>query len=896
MLNCKGLLFRESSAHVLYRTTHVPLWLRDDGGQRVVPMSAAKEDAHLFWARLAPVFGDVFHRARRFAFQLPRSVFGELSDLLLGKGQDSCPLVSVQCRPLAFDQRPCEWSIFVAAMVVSTPAPSARTSVLLLTALEIEYLQMTRPDFFGMSRAGLRPEQVCTPSQCFGEIHSCAEVTDKSDPRPCPGLVGLVQELRRIRCFEWDKAQVAADEVAMLQHLHVIILAVGLAGVAVLSRAHANRPVHSDLLLFYENFHWVVRSFRFQRYLSLKQPSCVVLTAELDDWVRSFECAIDASVNGAAISSDFSFDGIVPKKMCNISLADLKRHLGKSVQCLGRSPVVHSYVENGVVMQTEDEGALVRFDELVSYWEKKKNAHSCKHANCSIQVRWTLTLEECCGERGRTFCNVLYKLGMHPFFNEDLLLRSVGWIDGFTAPYFMCRQQGAFVGHSEQGGSSACGCLLAERSASMKWEASYYAHGKMVNDLRRFITSRAMLAGRQVDKDTYPGPLLWSDDPNGSLIIEGLGMVVYFGASTIQRPGEFAMTARSRTVEDRGLFVEYHQTTTVDSEDDSPPLIFFAQNLAPLTLPWCKDVLPAITNPEMPSDVVLRCWGLGYLLFCRTHGHHVAAPDVVSAARLSVLREILMPTLQQLSALGPSSFVKRVVLHRRLDELLLPYDLYAGTHKGAGHAEVFRACVCEVCFKVISNLLWQEGTMFMCAICADMKSNGVVWEPGNVVDLLNIGVPSTVQKVYEFNAPDQLRELSGKSIVSVLNSAALAELQLILQSLFPLRDGDVVTSMALEKGMRIAVGPVVALRDGVQHEQLFRGQVPLKLFGSLVCFGPILNVSPDNKIDNGRRHNCTLRIVDSKYAELVVDTPIAVGEELLMRVEPYFQRPGVLKK
>jgi hypothetical protein len=425
----------------------VPFWMEDDL-QQVVEFENSSRDAQLFWSRLSPLVEKFLRRSRRTALSFNRLRFGVLADLLVGKSNDLYSLVAIHCKPIPFALRPCEWSIFVAVMIVSTPSPDQRTSFVLLTALEIESLQLAEHDVFSMSRIGVASEELFTPSQCFGEIWKKRELLRESSASFVVSrqLVHLVEELRRIKCFKFD-ACVSTAGPLLLQYLHVIIMSAGLGGLVVLTRAH-DCLLEDELFRFYENFHWIVRSARFLSYFQLAAPSFVVLNGELDEWVRSLQTKIDRGVNAPVYDKLFAFDGVVAEGgSCSLSLQDLINRLEHEATATGRAAVVHSYLQGvecglvfclvfynknigGLVMQCEDGGLDIQFKDITLYLEVQTKQHSCSHARCSVQIRWTLSLEECCNDRGRRFCHKLFLLGLHPFLQTDLVQRSVGWIEG----------------------------------------------------------------------------------------------------------------------------------------------------------------------------------------------------------------------------------------------------------------------------------------------------------------------------------------------------------------------------------------------------------------------------------------------------------------------------------
>ena len=358
----KCLIFSPSGDFLVSRPCSVPLW-KADSREQVLPLVSVRLEASLFWRRLAPLFESFLRKSRRTAFPVSRSLFGATATLLLGpkdndeeeemddedSNHDHEQLAAVACKALPPHLRPCEWSVFVGAMVISTPAPDQRTSFVLLSALELETMQTRKPDLFGISRRGVPTEEVFTPSQCFGEIWAMKEwLTDNvsvdTNQPDSVTLVLLVDELRRIRCFDFEKCRSPADPL-ILQYLHIIILAAGLPGLAVLDRMHRRLKSRDEILHFYENFHWVMRSQRFQAYFRLPVPTGVVLTPALDSWVRSLQRKIDDGVNASKFDRRFAYDGAVEGSKCNLSLKDLLAKLGSDALVFGRAAVVHSYLQ-----------------------------------------------------------------------------------------------------------------------------------------------------------------------------------------------------------------------------------------------------------------------------------------------------------------------------------------------------------------------------------------------------------------------------------------------------------------------------------------------------------------------------------------------------------------------
>lgn len=540
-------------------------------------------------------------------------------------------------------------------------------------------------------------------------------------------------------------------------------------------------------------------------------------------------------------------------------------------------------------MQSEDAGTIIRFDTLIDFLKAKSDEHNCKFGNCSVQVRWTVTLEECCNARGRRFCRKLCLMGLHPFANVDLVQRSVGWVEGFSAPYFMCRLEGTFVGHTEQGGTAAHAVLLnQEKSSSMAWEASYVPAGKMVGDLKRFTQSRALKLHEKMDEsaedqDHYPGPLLWWDDQQGGMILEGLGLLVYFGTTMVQKPGEMVMTSCSRLMDDAGLFVQYHQTRTL-APNGGPqnPLVLFAQNLAPVgSASWCEDVLPRVACSKSASDSVMLCWGLGFLLFCQSHPEVSAAPSVLHAARVSLVRELLLPTLAHLTRLGPA-FQKGTVLNKDLDKFVFPFDLYSRDVVSNARMEVFRQCVCDQCSVVIPCLLFAHNRTFRCLDCSGMKANGAVWEIEKLLKMLDQSVVGPCEM--HLRPREELRELCGvkfvDSLFKWLECDAFAESQAILQAVFVVNAaGDVEARAPLERGSKVALSPVLTC-DHVRLASVFLADSLPRLVEDgfsppFVLLGYVLNFPSRT---NGPP-NCKF-VIANGTAELHFDQPVAKGGKL----------------
>lgn len=320
----------------------VPLW-QFDSKQRTVSFEKKDAAAQSFWRHLAPLFDACLRKTRRVAFAFPRFLFGEMADLLIGEESGREDLVFVQCKAIPFELRPCEWSVFVAAMIVST---LERTSFVLLTALEIETLQVSKPEVFGISRLGVHSDELFTPAQCFAEIWALNGLLKENlagRGSDSLALVMLVDELRRIRCFDFANCRPPAEPL-LLQYLHIVILATGLAGVAVLERAHRRFQTRDELFRFYENFHWVVRSHRFLSFFRLSMPTKAILTPALDNWVCSLQRKIDLGVNGCSFDQKFAFDGRLDG-VCSLSIRDLIEKLGSDAAVKGRAAVVHSYLQ-----------------------------------------------------------------------------------------------------------------------------------------------------------------------------------------------------------------------------------------------------------------------------------------------------------------------------------------------------------------------------------------------------------------------------------------------------------------------------------------------------------------------------------------------------------------------
>ncbi len=548
-------------------------------------------------------------------------------------------------------------------------------------------------------------------------------------------------------------------------------------------------------------------------------------------------------------------------------------------------------------MQSEDRGTEIRFDAIRDFLSAKSKNHVCGRSDCSIQVRWTLTLEECCNPRGRSFCRKLSILGLHPFANVDLVQRSVGWIEGFSAPYFMCRMEGTFVGHTEQGGTAAHAILLSEKnSASLMWESSYIPAGKMVNDLKSFTQSRAAVfvedaESDMMDGDYYPGPLLWWDDKEGELILEGLGLLIYFGRTAVQNPGDLVLTSCSRLIDDAGLFVQYHQTKTVPPKDGcKEPLVLFAQNLAPLdNSTWCSDVMPRVACSNSPADSVMQCWGLGFLLFCHAHPENVAdaSANVFLAAQASLVREVLVPSLRQLSVVG-KLFKKSVVLHPRMDAFVFPFDLYTRDFSAsASRIQVFCQCVCELCNMVIPGLLFAHKGTFMCLACSEMKANGVVWELKQIVSLLNPPRAEhfATMSLRSFSELSQTHGLRfAEQVYGVWDSEAFKEAQVILEGMFPFNSaGELVSQIALEVNFRVTICPLLPCLDNVDTnlKNLFVDDKVPRLVRdgyqpSFVVLGHLLHGCAAKVQESS---NCQIVFSDG-FAHLIVSRPIEKGERL----------------
>jgi hypothetical protein len=438
--------------------------------------------------------------------------------------------------------------------------------------------------------------------------------------------------------------------------------------------------------------------------------------------------------------------------------------------------------------------------------------------------------------------------------------------------------------------------LLREESAAIKWEASYVPSGKMLDDLKRFTQSRALVLPESKvaeSVDHYPGPLLWWDDKEAGMILEGLGVLMYFGVSVQQMPGEIVMTSCSRVIDDVGLFVQYHQTTTVAPPAGcTKPLVLFAQNLSPLKdASWCTEVLPRVACGGSAADSVLQCWGLGYLLFCRIHpGAHLnGPPQIISAAQLSLVREVLLPSLAQLARVGPA-FSKSVVLHAKLDDFVFPFDIYTNSFASVQRIPVFCQCVCERCNAVIPSLLFAKQNVFLCMSCSEMRSNGVVWPFDQVLSLLGFGLPCVVDDwTKKLKRVSQLTEIYGERFASelrsVLRTEAFFDAQLILQTIFPFNpSGEVVSQIALPINWRIVVGRV--LRSGVGRfvDVFVEGSVPRLLRQERPLersfLGHMLWCSFADKNDEVEG-NCKLCFSED-VAELLVVRSIVPGERIVI--------------
>ncbi len=121
----------------------------------------------------------------------------------------------------------------------------------------------------------------------------------------------------------------------------------------------------------------------------------------------------------------------------------------------------------------------------------------------------------------------------------------------------------------------------------------------------------------------------------------------------------------------------------------------------------------------------------------------------------------------------------------------------------------------------------------------------------------------------------------------------MSKTQQILSALLPLREGVVVAGMAMEPGTRLTLGPALALKDSDAFAEIFQGPMPHKWFDRQVCVGKALDLT---ECREGETANCLLRVVDSKYVELVVERPVAAGQEILVRCEAFFENPAPVKK
>ena len=880
--NLRGIVWMNNATLNWYAPRTSAIW--EDSNQARFGLRADDDLCQRFMASL-PRVRDFFAAGhwvtRRFESE---RYFGAASPLIAGTGLNACIAVF----PLSLNERPLEWAVFPCVMLIIA---SDRTSVVLLTARDIETLQIADIEFFGIDRTGMHSSEVFSPCHAFESICRSAEsvgdfVMLGSGVYNPVDVESLVLELRRLKCACFEDNIYGDKYIPLLKHLHVIILNMGMAGVRLVKRAHFFRT-NENLFRFYEDLHWVSRSGRLSAYVSsewMNQPvkdqlvGFQAVSMGLNEWVRSFKSEIPRAVkrDGKSLMVDpLEYDGIMDQDSFELSFEQLVERLGRSQKCRGHATVTHAHVLDGITLQWEEEAEVVPFDSIKRYLETSLEQKRCG-PHCSVQIRWTLSQRECESKRGRKFCSTLKETGLHIMsgLTEDLLQSSIGFVEGFTTPYFMCRRSGTFVGHTEQGGTAAFGCLLNGNSPSMKWEAMYVPYGPVfdsVRSLMNMMASAVNLLPEYKDRGAYPGPLLWSDDPQGILILEAHGIKSFYGNSFQQDPGKFSLTSTSRFLGDYGLFVEYHQTKTVNDERqfDRDPIVLFSQNAAPLGNPeWCRDVVDRILL-DVAGDSVLRCWGVGLLAFLAVHSLSSPAKDeLVAVAKRSVVKDIIFPAMVGILERGPQNWRPRNMF-ANLSARMFAFDLYSGNDV-LEEETMFHQVVCGGCDFVLSTLYIHTKAGPLCINCQPRgKITGYVFDIDELFSLLEItpmqNPPPDVFSTYQGGELEaEFSRETCHQISQVIASETHLEIQRLLSHLFRIESDMLRTNVPLQRGMRIPMSHVItlAINDAAKCPW---SRVNLPRF---LCFGMVHFLLIEESEANC---NCQLSVdEDQEYVELII--------------------------